>query len=104
MNGLMEVLVVAWVYGKSNDDQGHSSLRTAVGTAVGELHNLLRCCSASLGGFGGVQCVPVGHPFNQAGWDQLALSGSQSAWLFFSLSFFSFFNYIPLNLVDTAQL
>ena len=36
----------------------------------------------SLWGFAGVQCVPVGHPLDQAGWDQLALSGSQSAWLF----------------------
>ena len=76
MNGLIEVLVVAWVYGKSNDDQGHSSLRAAVGTAVGEVHNSLRCCSASLWDFGGVQCVPVGHPLDHAGRDQLALSGS----------------------------
>ena len=94
---------MAWVYGKSNDDQGHSSLRTAVGTAVGELHNLLRCCSASLGGFGGVQCVTVGHPFNQAGWDQRALSGFQSAkFIFFPFLFY--FKHLPLNLVDTAQL
>ena len=43
----------------------------------------------SLWGLGGVQRVPVGHPLDQAGWDQLALSGSQFAWLFFF--FFLFF-------------
>ena len=43
----------------------------------------------SLWGFGGVQCVPVGHPLDQAGWDQLTRNGSQSAWLIcFSFSFF----------------
>ena len=37
----------------------------------------------SLWGFDSVQCVPVGHPLDQAGWDQLALSGSQSARLIY---------------------
>ena len=49
-----------------------------------------------LWGFGGVQCVPVGHPLDQAGWDQLALSGSQFAWLFF-FSFFLLFKLPPLE-------
>ena len=50
-------------------------------------------------GFAGGQCVPVGHPLDQAGWDQLALSGSQSAWLLFFI-----FKYHPFRLVGTAQL
>ena len=33
------------------------------------------------GVFGGVQCIPVGHPFNQEVWDQLTLSCFQSACL-----------------------
>ena len=49
-------------------------------------------CLASLCGFGGGQCVPVGHPLDQAGWDRLALNGSQSAWL---ILFFSFFFKLP---------
>ena len=35
-----------------------------------------------------MQCVPVGHPLDQAGWDQLAQSGSKTAWLIFFLFFF----------------
>ena len=58
-------------------------------------------CLTSLWGFAGVQCVLVGHPLDQAGWDQLALSGSQSPCLFFfffSLFFFlSFFKLPPLE-------
>ena len=53
---------------------------------------------ASLWGLGGVHCVAVGHPFDQAGWDQLSLSGSQSACLIY------FLNYLRLNQNSTAPL
>ena len=60
-------------------------------------------CLTSLWGFGGVQCLPVGHTLDQI--KPGRLGATHTEWFPICLALLLLFlNVLPLNLVNTAQL